>query len=132
MAITTYNTKLTWGATEGATTNTVRIKDYPDLGGPPNLVEMTDLEDDVQRFSLGVRTASAMPFTCNFDETVMANIEVSSGTTFYYTLHFGEDGVNGKVGWQGQHSVHIVGKSIDDPREMILTVVPSTRPKLLT
>lgn len=131
MAITTYNTTLTWGLTEGATTYTVEIKDFPDLTGDPNLVPATTLSDAVEAFEMGIKTAGAMPFTCNYDKTQYSAIEGASGTAYHYTLHFGTDGVNGKFGWQGKHSVKVPGKGIDDLVEMILIVVPATEPKLI-
>ena len=40
----------------------------PDLGGAPELIEITDLDDDTQRFLLGVQSLGILEFTANYVE----------------------------------------------------------------
>jgi hypothetical protein len=103
------------------------IKDYPDLGGAPELLEVTDLDDDTQRFVLGVQSIGALEFTANYNEDLFAAITANSRTAGYYELDFGTDGADGKFTWQGQHVVFVTGGGVNSPREMKIVIAPTTK-----
>lgn len=112
----------------GTYTKLCKIKTYPDLGGAPEMIETTDLEDTSQTFVKGVQSLDSMEFTANYTATDYAAV-VAAGTgssDIYYSLEFGTDGGDGKFQWSGTHSVHLSGGDVNGVREMVITVVPSS------
>lgn len=129
-AISTYQTILAWSDTEGEEEQVVKIKTFPDLGGPPNMIEVTDLEDAMQTFIAGIQSSGEMAFTSNYLEEDYEAAIADEGEELYYTLSFGEDGEFGIFEWAGTHSVHITGGGVNDPVEMVITIAPATQPTL--
>lgn len=112
----------------GSYTQLCKIKSYPDLGGAPEAIETTDLEDTFQTFVEGVQSMDAMEFTCNYnptDYTAVVNAIPSSGD-IWYQLEFGSAGAEGKFQWSGTHSVRVTGGDVNAVREMVITVLPSS------
>lgn len=65
-AIATMNTILQYK--EGSTfSKLVDIKDYPDLGGEPELIETTTLTETKRHTNIkGLQDATDLSFTCNY------------------------------------------------------------------
>ena len=59
MAISTCNITLKSGTSPTALQKLVDIKDFPDLGGAPELLETTTLSDSSQTFINGVQSVNA-------------------------------------------------------------------------
>lgn len=129
-AISTYGVTLKWGATSQAVTKEVDIKNFPDLGGAPELIEVTTLSDAVQVFINGIQTAGEMAFTCNYTKDAFETVDGDANTELYYNLEFGTSGDEGIFEWQGMHSVHVTGADVNAPVEMVITIAPSTKPTL--
>lgn len=129
-AYSTINTVLKYGAGTNKPTLTklCKIKSYPDLGAAPDTIETTDLEDESQTFVKGVQSQDNMEFTCNYTPddyaAVVATVSDEEGT---YQLEMGNDGAQGKFTWTGTHSVHITGGDVNAVREMVITVIPSSK-----
>ena len=72
MASNTYQTYLmkgTAGSGDGITYNKlVDIKNYPDLGGSPELLETTTLSDSMRTNIFGIQGNDTMDFTCNYSK----------------------------------------------------------------
>lgn len=130
MAISTYGVTLKWGTTAGSEEKKIDIKDFPDLGGAPDMLETTTLSDAAQTFILGIQSSGAMEFTANYTKTDFDAVEDDSFTDLYYTLEFGEGGAEGVFEWQGQHSVYVVGAGVNAVTEMKIVIAPSTKPEL--
>lgn len=124
--LSTINTVLKAGATSGALQKLCKIKTYPQLGGEPEQIETTDLEDTMQTFVPGVQQVESMQFTANFDKTKYEEINESAGKEQVYELNFGEGGKDGVFSWKGQHSVFVNEGEVNGVREMTITVTPST------
>lgn len=131
-AISTYGTTLKWGSSSGSLSKKIDIKDFPDLGGAPELLETTTLSDAAQTFILGIQSLSAMEFTANYTKTDFEAVEADANTELYYSLEFGDNGDEGVFEWQGQHSVYVVGAGVNAVTEMRIVVAPSTKPELST
>ena len=129
-AISTYGITLKWGTSAEALTKTVDIKNFPDLGGAPELIETTTLSDAMQTFINGIQTAGEMAFTCNYTKADYSAVKADEGKELYYALEFGEDGDEGIFEWQGEHSVYLTGAEVNAPVEMVITIAPSTKPEL--
>ena len=124
--LSTINTILKAGTTASALTQLCKIKTYPQLGGEPEQIETTDLEDVMQTFVPGVQQVESMQFTANFDKEKYTAISESAGTEQFYQLEFGAAGADGIFSWKGQHSVFVNEGEVNGAREMTITVTPST------
>jgi len=135
-AYSTINTVLKTSTTSSGTyTQLCKIKSYPDLGGTPEQIETTDLEDTFQTFVPGVQSMDTMEFTCNYNPTDYAAVVAAipkGGADLYYQLEFGEAGANGKFQWTGTHSVRVTGGEVNGVREMVITVTPSSKIEYVT
>ena len=129
-AYSTINTVLKTATTSSGTyAQLCKIKSYPDLGGAPETIETTDLEDTFQTFVEGVQSMSAMEFTCNYNPTDYAAVVAAipaAGSELYYKLEFGTSGAAGSFTWSGTHNVRVSSGAVNGVREMIITVVPSS------
>lgn len=132
MAISTYGVTLKWGTSTSSLTKEIDIKDFPDLGGAPEMLETTTLSDAAQTFILGIQSLSAMEFTANYTKTDFEAVEADANTEMFYSLEFGDNGDEGVFEWQGQHSVYVVGAGVNAVTEMKIVVAPSTKPELST
>lgn len=126
-AVSTIGTILETSADGTTWTKLCKIKSYPALGGAPEQIETTDLEDDSQTFVPGVQTMDAMEFTANYTLTDYQAVQTKAGTELSYRLSMGEDGADGVATWQGQHFVFINEGEVNGVREMTISVSPSTK-----
>lgn len=130
MASTTKDTLLLdGGVASGAasfSTALVEIKDYSDLDGTPNMVDITSLSDHVAQQIPGVKSASAWEFTCNFDKTDYAALKLLEGVEHHYAVWFGTTGTQGKIACKGYLTVSIIGGGVDAPREMKVMIARTT------
>lgn len=128
-AFSTINTTLNYGASASALTELCKIKSYPDLGGNPSMLEVTDLTDEMQTYIPGVKEVpDGLEFTANFTPTAYASVSASANTPGYYSVVFGTSGEDGygTFTFQGQHSVYVTGGDVNAVREMVITISPST------
>ena len=123
MAISSYNCVLKWGENSETLTKKVDIKDFPDLIGDPNLLETTTLSDAAQTYIPGIKSMDLMTFTTNFTKTDFQACKADEGKTLFYSLEF-SDGA--KFTWQGQHTMGVPGKGVDEVIEATINIVPST------
>lgn len=129
-AISTYGITLKWGTSEESLTKKIDIKNFPDLGGAPELIEVTTLSDAMQVFINGIQTAGEMAFNANYTKASFETVETDANKEQYYALEFGDGGDEGIFEWQGEHSVHVTGAEVNAPVEMVITIAPSTKPTL--
>ena len=123
MAISSYNCVLKWGESAETLTKKVDIKDFPDLIGDPNLLETTTLSDAAQTYIPGIKSMDLMTFTTNFTKTDFQACKADEGKTLFYSLEF-SDGA--KFTWQGQHTMGVPGKGVDEVIEATINIAPST------
>ncbi len=129
-AISTFGVTLKWGTSAESLTKKIDIKNFPDLGGAPELIEVTTLSDPMQRFINGIQSAGEMPFTCNYTKDSFETVNADADTELYYALEFGDEGDEGIFEWEGMHSVYVTGADVNAPVEMVITIAPSTKPEL--
>lgn len=140
MAINTYKTYLMHKASASADyTKLVDIKDFPDLGGTPEMLETTTLSDPMTTFIAGIQTldTSGLQFTCNYtlsDYTTLKALE--SETDHQFAVWFGAstsgnvdtpDGSDGKFAFKGQLSVFPSGGGVNEVVNMTVSIAPSTK-----
>lgn len=136
MAISTYQVYLMYKATAaGSFTKLVDIKDFPDLGGEPELLETTTLSDNMQTYIPGIQSLDALTFTCNYTKTDYTTLKALEGTEYEFAVYFGAtvsgttvtpDGSDGKYGFSGKLSVYVNGGGVNEVVNMTVTIAPST------
>ena len=123
MAISSFGVSLKWGESESNVAKVVDIKDFGDLIGEPNLLETTTLSDAQVTNIPGIRSGDSIPFTCNYTKADFDKVYADEGKTLYYVLEF-SDGSGFQ--WQGQHTVGVPGKGVDEVLEFTINVAAST------
>lgn len=120
-------------STDGtAYTKLIDIKDYPDMGAEPNLLQTTTLSETRNHtYILGLQDISSFSFTANYsadDYQAMLAIQdrTKSGADEYFALYFGTAGEDGILRWSGALSTYVIGKGVDEVAEMsVITSVGS-------
>lgn len=120
MAISTYPVTLKAGGTK-----LCDIKDFPDLGGAPDMLETTTLSDAAKTYIAGIQDQQALEFTANYTAVAYAAVNALTTTTAF-TLEFGTDGASGIFSWSGTASAYIVGAGVNEVVDMKIVIVPST------
>ena len=122
----TINTVLKSGATAESLTKLCRIKSYPQLGGEPEQIETTDMEDTMQTFVDGVQQMETMQFTINYEKDTYDAIKARIATDKFFQLEFGASGVDGIFSWQGKISAFVNEGEVNGVREATITITRST------
>lgn len=136
MAISTYKIFLMKGTgTTPTWEKLIDIKDFPDLGGAPEMLETTTLSDGSQTYIMGIQNLEALEFTANYTKTDYATLAALAGVETDYAVWFGgteaggvvtPDGSDGKFAFKGQISVYVEGGGVNEVVDMIITIAPST------
>ena len=125
MAINTYGITLMHKGTGNGYTQLVPIKDFPDIGGSPELLETTTLSDAMQTYIEGIQTADALEFTANYTKADFEKIVALKGTETEFAIYFGADGTNGKWFFKGYASVRVNGGGVNEVVGMTISIAPS-------
>ena len=125
MAISTYGVTLMTKSTGSTYTKLVDIKDFPDLGGAPEMLETTTLSDSMQTYIPGIQGSDALEFTANY---VKADYEKIAALTTEqsFAIYFGENGAEGKFYFKGYASVRVNGGGVNEVVGMTISIAPST------
>lgn len=137
MAISTYKVFLMKKKTTPEETyeKLVDIKEFPDLGGEPEMLETTTLSDNMQTYIAGIQSLDGLTFTANYDIEDFQTLKALEGKENDYAVWFGgtgddgsltPDGSNGKFSFKGQLSVFPVGGGVNEVVDMSITIAPST------
>jgi hypothetical protein len=125
MAISTYGVQLMTSTDGTAYTKLCDVKDFPDLGGAPELLETTTLSDGAQTYINGIQNIKALEFTANYDDTVYDTLAALTGTK-KFAVWFGTAGADGKFKFDGQLAVWAVGGKVNSVVDMKISIAPST------
>ena len=138
MAISTYKVFLMKGTTSGSSTTyekLVDIKDFPDLGGAPEMLETTTLSDKMQTYIPGIQSLDSLEFTANYTFEEYKTLKAMEGTEKEFAVWFGgtesgdtvtPTGDSGKFKFKGSLSVYANGGGTNEVVEMTITIAPST------
>lgn len=135
MATSSYKTFLMHAKTGTTYEKLVDIKDYPDLGGEPEMLQTTTLSDKMHTYVPGIQSLEGMSFTANYDKEVYTTLEALKDKDESYSVWFGgtesESGVtptgdDGKFNFKGKLSVFVSGGGVNEVRNMTITIAPST------
>lgn len=136
MAISTYKIFL-MNATGTTPTweKLVDIKDFPDLGGAPEMLETTTLSDNMQTYIPGIQSSDALEFTANYASTDFTTLKALEGTETQFAVWLGgtesggtvtPTGSDGKFEFEGYLSVFPVGGGVNEVVDMTITIAPSS------
>lgn len=134
MAISTYKIFLMQKNVE-AWEKLIDIKEFPDLGGTPEMLETTTLSDKMQTYIPGIQSIDALEFTSNYTLEEYKKLKALEGKDKEYAVWFGgteaddtvtPTGSDGKFKFNGQLSVFPVGGGVNEVVDMTITIAPST------
>lgn len=113
----------------------IDIKEFPDLGGAPEMLETTTLSDRMQTYISGIQSLDAMEFSANYTLEEYKKLKALEGTEKEFAVWLGgtesgEDvtptGSEGKFKFKGQLSVFPTGGGVNEVVGMTVTIAPST------
>ena len=135
MAISTYKTFLMHD-NSGTYEKLIDIKEFPDLGGEPEMIDVTTLSDKISKYVPGIQSNEGLSFTCNYTKADYTAVKALEGkANEKYAVWFGgtesggevtPDGSNGKFAFDGELSVFVNGAGTNAPVEMTITIAPSS------
>lgn len=138
MAISTYKIFLMMKEAD-TYTKLIDIKDFPDLGGAPEMLETTTLSDKMQTYIPGIQSLDALEFTANYTKEDFEKLAVLEGIEHDFAVWFGgtetggvltPTGTDGKFEFKGQLSAYPVGGGVNEVVDMNITIAPSTPIKM--
>lgn len=125
MAISTYGISLMHKESDSFV-KLVDIKDFPDLGGAPEMLETTTLSDSMQTYIPGIQSLEGLEFTANYTKTDFTKLKQLDGKEEEYAVYFGADGAEGIFTFKGYLSVFPVGGGVNEVVSMTISIAPST------
>lgn len=134
MAISTYKVFL-MHKSGGSYEKLIDIKEFPDLGGAPEMLETTTLSDSMQTYIPGIQSADSLEFTANYTLNEYQKLKAMEGSEKEFGIWFGgtesgdtvtPTGSDGKYAFKGQLSVYTNGGGTNEVVEMTITIAPSS------
>ena len=133
MAISTIHTFLMKGssATPPVYTKLICISEFPDMGNPPEQIDVTTLCDEQRHYIPGVIDTGSLQFKAFYSAADYTTLKALAGTDTPYALWFGgtsstPSGANGKFSFTGDLRVTLDGGGVNDPVSMTITIYPSS------
>ena len=126
MAISTFGITLMHKGTGSTFTKLVDIKDFPDLGGAPEMLETTTLSDSMQTYIEGIQSADALEFTANYTQEDYTKCVALKGKKESFAVYFGAEGANGIFSFDGYLSVRVNGGGVNEVVGMTISIAPAT------
>ena len=134
MAVSTYKIFLMQKETS-TWSKVVDIKEFPDLGGAPEMLETTTLSDKMQTYIPGIQSLDSLEFTANYTLEDYKKLKQMEGSDKEFAVWFGgtesgdtvtPTGTDGKFKFNGQLSVYTNGGGTNEVVGMTITIAPST------
>ena len=136
MAISTYKVFLMHKASNAETwEKLIDIKEFPDLGGDPEMLETTTLSDNMQTSIAGIQSADGLAFKANYDVDEYKKLRALMGKQEDYAVWFGgtgdppnlvPTGDKGKFSFKGELTVFPNGGGVNEVVDMSITIAPSS------
>lgn len=136
MAISTYKTFLMHKGSGSANwEKLVDITEFPDLGGEPEMLDVTTLSHKMRVYIPGIQETEGMNFTANYDQTDYDKLKALEGKEEDYAVWFGgtenttglptPTGSEGKFSFKGILSVYVNGGGVNEPVGMTAVIAPT-------
>lgn len=135
MARSTYKTFLMHSEDGSQYSKLIDIKDFPDLGGAPEMLEITTLSDNMQTNIPGIQQMDALEFTANYTKEDYSKLKALEGEELSLAVWFGGDeengtvtptGDDGKFVFKGRMSVYVSGGGVNEVVDLKIAVAAST------
>jgi hypothetical protein len=136
MAISTYKVFLMKKKANGdAYEKLIDIKDFPDLGGAPEMLETTTLSNGAQTYIPGIQSQDALEFTANYTKTDFDTLKALEEQELEFAVWFGgtessgvvtPTGSDGKFEFKGRLSLFVTGGGVNEVVNMTISIAPST------
>lgn len=138
MAISTYKTFLMINKGTSALPSwdkLICIKDFSDLGGTPEMIDVTTLCDNVRKNIAGVQEMDALTFTANYTGEAYEAIKAYTDKAYEFAVWFGgtgegstltPTGSDGKFSFEGELTVWVNGGAVNEAVEMTLSIACSS------
>lgn len=136
MAISTYKTFLMTSEDGSDWKKVIDIKEFPDLGGEPEMLETTTLSDHMTTNILGIQSLDALSFVANYDITEYKRLRKDFvGKDVLYAVWFGGTGQGetlvptgdqGKFKFRGEMSAYPTGGGVNEVVDLQITIAAST------
>ncbi len=122
MAINTYKIFLMQKKTS-TYEKLIDIKDFPDLGGAPEMLETTTLSDKMQTYIPGIQSLDSLEFTANYTHDEYKKLKAMEGSENEFAVWFGGTEAGGTV----TRPVRMANSSLRVLCLFMLTVAAPTR-----
>lgn len=135
MAISTYKVFLMKKGTQGTYEKVVDIKDFPDLGGTPEMLDTTTLSDRMKTSIPGIQSLDALEFTANYTKEDFKKVYALRDKEEEYAVWIGgtekpgsvtPTGEDGKYEFNGKLDVYVKGGGVNEVVDMVITIGAST------
>ena len=136
MAISTYKVFLMKKGDTGDTwSKLIDIKDFPNLGGDPEMLDTTTLSDKMKTSIMGIQSNDGLTFNANYTLEDFKKLKALEGKKGNYAVWFGgtessgvvtPDGSNGKFSFEGELSAYVTGGGVNEVVGMSVTLAPSS------
>jgi hypothetical protein len=135
MAISTYKVFLMKKDAQGTYEKVVDIKDFPDLGGTPEMLDTTTLSDRMKTSIPGIQSLDALEFTANYTKEDFKKVYALRDKEEEYAVWIGgtekpgsvtPTGEDGKYEFKGKLDVYVKGGGVNEVVDMVITIGAST------
>ena len=136
MAISTFKTFLMISKDNGATyEKLIDIKDFPDLGGVPEMLDTTTMSNKSRTYILGIQETEAMTFTANYTLEDFTNVKALEESEQYFAVWLGgtivgntvtPTGSDGKFIFKGLVTATKTGGGVNEVQDMTITIAPTS------
>lgn len=127
-AIATIGATLKWcrhTTPAGTPAKVVDIKSYPDLIGEPQQIDVTTLTDSQVQNINGVKQSNVLTFPVNYTSANYADCVTDENHDLDFELVFSD---NSKFSFNGQYTLGVPGKGVNDAVEFNIYVALSSVP----
>ena len=114
---------------------TVPITSYPDMGGDPELVDITTLQHRRRINTIGVQDSGSFAFEANYTPANYEALLALEGVEKEYSLWFGgtgegdnfvPTGSDGKFDFKGMLSAYVTGNGVNEARGLRFSIAVSS------
>ena len=135
MAISTYKVFLMGLGSSNAWSKLVDIKEFPDLGQAPEMLDTTTTSDKSRTYIPGIQENEALTFTANYTKADFDMLYALRESLRGFAVWFGgtesggalvPTGSNGKIAFGGYLDVYINGGGVNEVVDMTITIAPTT------
>lgn len=130
-----------WEAKASTYEKLIDIKDYPDLGGSPELLDTTTLSDKMATHIFGIESTDTLNFTANYTLDDLIKLEkledyIADHEAAEFEIWFCPRGLtstpsvsnasDGRFKFKGTISSYVIGKGVNEVKEIAVSIANTT------